>query len=69
MKMQVTLEAQPDAAAGEEAVVRGKVWRRGEPEPQDWSIEARDPLPNRTGSPGLYGYSAANIYYDNIEVW
>ena len=40
-----------------------------EPEPEAWSIEATDPLPNRNGSPGLYGYSAADIYYDNIKVW
>ena len=51
------------------AVVKGKVWRRGETEPRDWTIEAEDPLPNRSGSPGLYGYSAAEIYYDNVRVW
>ena len=51
------------------AIVRGKVWPRGGAEPEAWTIEAEDPLPNRNGSPGLYGYSAANIYYDNVKVW
>ncbi len=51
------------------AIIRGKVWRRGEPEPEAWTITAEDPLPNHTGSPGIYGYSPANIYYDNLKVW
>ncbi|MDE2741965.1 MAG: PQQ-binding-like beta-propeller repeat protein [Gemmatimonadota bacterium] len=62
MKMQVEIE-------GDTAHIRGKVWPRDEPEPARWSIQAVDPLPNRSGSPGLYGYSPAEIYYDNLKVW
>ena len=62
MKMQVAIE-------GDMAHIRGKVWPRDEPEPAKWSIQAVDPLPNRSGSPGLYGYSPAEIYYDNLKVW
>ena len=62
MKMKVDI-------VGDQALVRGKVWPRGMPEPEAWSIEAEDPLPNRAGSPGLYGYSAAEIYYDHVKVW
>ncbi len=53
----------------DKAVIRGKVWRTGEPEPDEWTITAEDPLPNREGSPGIYGYSATEIYYDNLKVW
>jgi len=53
---------------GDKALLRGKVWRRGEPEPQEWTITAEDPQPVRQGSPGIYGYSAAEIYYDNLQV-
>lgn len=53
----------------DKAVIRGKVWRRSESEPADWTITAEDPLPNREGSPGIYGYSATVIYYDNLKVW
>ena len=53
----------------DKAVIRGKVWRTGEPEPAEWTITAEDPLPNREGSPGIYGYSATVIYYDNLKVW
>ena len=62
MKMRVDIE-------GDRAVVRGKVWKRGDAEPGAWTIEAEDPLPIREGSPGLYGYSPANIYYDNVRVY
>ncbi len=53
---------------GEKSLLRGKVWRRGEPEPQEWTITAEDPQPVRQGSPGIYGYSAADIFYDNLQV-
>ena len=53
----------------DKAVIRGKVWRTGESEPTEWTITAEDPLPNREGSPGIYGYSATEIYYDNLKVW
>ena len=53
----------------DKAVIRGKVWRTGESEPAEWTITAEDPLPNREGSPGIYGYSATEIYYDNLKVW
>ncbi len=51
------------------AMVRGKVWKRGEAEPEAWTIEQLDPHPNVVGSPGLYVYSlAGNVYFDNVQV-
>jgi outer membrane protein assembly factor BamB len=55
---------------------RGKVWTRGEPEPEAWTIEKVDRMPNRKGSPGIYGDAPshaspnqrAEIFYDNITV-
>ena len=61
MKMRVDVDEQ-------KAWIRGKVWRREEPEPDDWTITVEDELPIREGSPGLYGYSPTNIYYDNIII-
>ena len=49
-------------------MIRGKVWRRGDTEPEEWQISAEDPLPIGQGSPGLYGYSPTPLYYDNIKV-
>ena len=53
---------------GAEGVIRAKVWPRGEAEPAAWTVTARDPRPVRHGSPGLYGYSPAEIRYDNLKV-
>ena len=62
-----TMKLRVDQQGGQ-ALVRGKVWKRGDPEPQAWTIEATDPQPVRQGSPGIYGYSAAEILYDNLQV-
>jgi hypothetical protein len=50
------------------SIVRAKIWKKGEPEPEDWTIAGEDPLRNPSGSPGLYGYSPTTIYYDNVVV-
>ncbi|MDA1190108.1 MAG: PQQ-binding-like beta-propeller repeat protein [Candidatus Poribacteria bacterium] len=50
------------------ALVHGKVWRKGDPEPDAWTLTAEDPLPNLEGSPGIYGSSVADIYYDNLRI-
>lgn len=52
----------------DKAVVRGKVWPRGEAEPGDWTIVVEDPHPIRAGSPALIGVSNTEHYYDNIVV-
>jgi hypothetical protein len=51
------------------ALLQGKVWERGKPEPEAWSIEYEDYQPNRNGSPGLFGNAGnAEIFLDNITV-
>jgi len=51
------------------AVLRGKVWKKDESEPEAWTIEAEDLLPNTIGSPGLFGNSTdAEFYIDNVMV-
>ena len=62
MKMQVKI-------ADGKALIKGKVWPRDEAEPAEWTIAVEDPYPNESGSPGLYGYSPAAIYYDNLKIW
>jgi outer membrane protein assembly factor BamB len=53
---------------GGDVVVRGKVWKKGEPEPEDWTITAEDPIGTERGAPGLIGYSPAPVYWDNVVV-
>jgi outer membrane protein assembly factor BamB len=50
------------------AMVRGKIWKKGEPEPAAWTIEAQDAIGHQLGSPGIYGFSVADIWYDNLSV-
>ncbi len=54
---------------------RGKVWPKGQPEPQAWTIERVDPIGSLKGSPGLYADApsqaggGSELYYDNIKVY
>lgn len=51
------------------AVLRGKVWKKGEAEPDAWTIEGEDAVPSTVGSPGIFGNSTdAEFYIDNIAV-
>ena len=59
------------AAAGTAAaaLLRGKVWPRGEQEPAAWTIEAVHELGNLQGSPGFFGNSKdSEISIDNVSV-
>ncbi|HQU43729.1 MAG TPA: PQQ-binding-like beta-propeller repeat protein [Pirellulales bacterium] len=63
-----TMKFQASVEEGK-AVLKGKVWPRGEDEPEEWSIEVADDAPNVIGSPGLFGNASdAEIFLDNIEV-
>ena len=51
------------------AILRGKIWPRGEPEPSTWTIEATHAAGNLQGSPGFFGNSKdSEIYIDNVTV-
>jgi outer membrane protein assembly factor BamB len=64
---------------GDKALVRGKVWERGQDEPKDWTLEVEDPMPNREGAPAVYANipprgiggpmkPGAEVYFDNVAV-
>lgn len=70
--MKLAVEQQKD-----KAIIRGKIWERGKPEPKDWTVETEDPIPNREGSPALYGNATGiggptqpgtEIWFDNVKV-
>ncbi|WP_437187363.1 PQQ-binding-like beta-propeller repeat protein [Planctomicrobium sp. SH668] len=51
------------------AIVSGKLWRRGETEPEEWSVTQTDEAPNKIGSPGLVGNTKdGEFFYDNLTV-
>jgi len=53
---------------GDAGTARGKVWRADQPEPAEWTITLEDPMVVKEGSPGVYGDSPTDIYYDNLTV-
>lgn len=66
-----TLKARVDIDAATGAgVVRGKAWKKGEPEPDKWTIEVPHKTAHKQGSPGLYGLSPTDmpVYVDNLTV-
>ncbi|MEM1178442.1 MAG: PQQ-binding-like beta-propeller repeat protein [Acidobacteriota bacterium] len=54
--------------ADRKAIIRGKIWKRGEAEPEAWTVEAEDPLPIETGAPGIYTFAPIESYFDNVMV-
>lgn len=63
-RMKLRVEPKDDGSTS----IRGKVWPKGEDEPGEWSIEAVDAIGHGHGTPGIYGYSSADIHYDNLKV-
>ena len=63
------LKARVDVAADGSGVVRGKAWKKGDPEPDAWTSELPIAHPNLNGCPGLFGFSPQKrVYIDNISV-
>lgn len=65
MKLRVDHKGEGDAR---KAIIRGKIWKRGEAEPEAWTVEAEDSLPIETGAPGIYTFAPIESYFDNVMV-
>lgn len=64
------LKARVDVASDGKGVVRAKAWKRGDPEPDAWTIEVKHNTAHQAGSPGLFGFSPQDmrVFIDNIKV-
>jgi len=64
------LKARVDIAQDGSGVVRAKAWKKGETEPQAWTIEVPHKTAHQNGSPGLFGFSPQDmrVFVDNIVV-
>ncbi|MHC5162341.1 MAG: hypothetical protein ACYSO4_04385 [Planctomycetota bacterium] len=59
-----------------QGIVKAKVWQRGTPEPDDWTLTMQDLSPHLGGSPGLYAYSVGitssskgtEVLFDNVSI-
>jgi hypothetical protein len=52
-------------------VVHAKAWKKAEPEPEAWTLEAHVTMAHKQGSPGIFGFTPGNIkamYWDNLLV-
>lgn len=64
-----TMKYRSESTEDGKAILKGKVWVKGEDEPEDWQITATDEIGNVIGSPGLFGNAKdAEIFYDNLTV-
>jgi outer membrane protein assembly factor BamB len=65
-RLKARVERNPDGSA----VVQAKAWKRGEPEPEAWTIAVPHKTAHQAGSPGLFGFSPQDmpVYIDNVEV-
>jgi len=51
--------------------VRAKLWERGQPEPDKWTIEVRQEKLHDSGSPGIFAFSPQalkRVYLDNLSL-
>jgi outer membrane protein assembly factor BamB len=65
------LKTRVDVASDGSGIVRAKAWKRGDPEPDAWTIEVPHRHAHLEGSPGLFGFapqSMFRVYVDNISV-
>jgi outer membrane protein assembly factor BamB len=65
------LKTRVDVASDGSGVVRAKAWKKGDPEPDAWTIEVPHRHAHAEGSPGLFGFSPQSlfrVYVDNITV-
>ncbi|NOS71744.1 MAG: PQQ-binding-like beta-propeller repeat protein [Verrucomicrobia bacterium] len=64
------LKSRVDITADGTGVVRAKAWKRGEVEPEAWTIEVKHRTAHQEGSPGLFGFAPQDqrVYIDNIKV-
>jgi hypothetical protein len=67
-KMWYVLKFRSETGDGK-VTLKGKVWKKGDAEPEAWTIEGTDLTPNLQGSPGLFGNSTdSEFYIDNVVI-
>ena len=64
------MKSRVDVAQDGKGVVRGKVWKKGDPEPDAWTIEFEHQTAHRNGAPGVFSFTPQEqrAWIDNIEI-
>jgi hypothetical protein len=82
VKQSVPFEAQPNMwyrlktrvdpdKSGGGGFVRAKLWERGKPEPEKWTIEVRQDKLHEEGAPGVFAFSPQSqkrVFIDNLSL-
>jgi len=65
-----TLKTRVDIDANGIGTIRAKTWKKGDAEPEKWTIEAQHKTAHKNGAPGLFGFSPTDepVYVDNVSV-
>lgn len=66
-RMKTRVDVSPDGVG----IVRAKVWKRGDTEPEKWTLEVPHKTAHLSGAPGLFGFapqSLFKVYVDNIAI-
>jgi outer membrane protein assembly factor BamB len=66
-RMKTRVDVSPDGSG----VVRVKVWKKSDPQPEKWTLEVPHKNVHKQGAPGLFGFapqSLFKVYIDNISV-
>jgi len=63
-RLKLRVENTPDGKTR----IRGKAWPSAESEPDAWLIDRVDPIPNKEGSPGLFGDATYGVFFKNLKV-
>ncbi len=63
------MKTRVDVAADGSGVIRAKLWKKGDAEPDAWTIEVPHQHAHQEGSPGLFAFAPQKrVYIDNIVV-
>lgn len=66
-----TMKTRVDVNDDGSGVIRAKVWKRDEAEPEAWTIEYTHKHAHKQGAPGIFGFSpqgSFSVFVDNIQV-
>ncbi len=65
-----TIKSRVDVAADGSGVVKAKAWKKGDPEPEAWTIQVPHKFAHANGTPGLFAFTPQEqrAYIDNISV-
>jgi hypothetical protein len=70
-KVWYRMKTRVDATGDGSGYVRAKVWKRDEPEPEDWTAEFYHKHVHQEGAPGVFGFSPQgqhSVFVDNIII-